>query len=295
MVINRRRAPSSHISSSKKIAGHKQEEIFADLIGGQVIRGTQKTDIIDSKGKYYSVKSGNKWQAFLYSYNRISKCRYLNILRPCLDAFSPDYELYKKDRVKCIEFKESYIKSHGREATKELSNDTIIKILGNNEYMEAKELLSYATEEVCEFLKDKDRLRKFLSEAFFNIEEVDFLVVKDTTYENDGLFKVFSREDSLDILTQYLTPSVSKAGRVPEDYNVAGQKTLLRYEYKNKPKNLVEIEIRNDRPDHYREVRFNTKSKDALCLLLTNLSATKYNEYINTYGNATRCFNIQQT
>ncbi len=290
MVINRRRAPSSYISSLKKLSGHKEEEIFAELIGGDVIKGTQKTDVIDSMGKHYSVKSGKKWQIFLYSYDRISKCRYLKILKSCLDAFSPDYELYKKDRTKCIEFKENYIQLHGRDATKELPNEDIVNVLGTNEYIEAKELLSFATEDVCESLNNKSELRQFLSEAFFNIDEVDFLVVKDTTFENDGLFKVFSRDESLDILSEHLSPSVSKAGRVPEDYNVSGQKTLLRYQLKNKPKNIVEVEIRNDSSTHYRQVRFNAYSKDTLYLLLSNLSPFQYSESIVTYGLVTNYF-----
>ena len=291
MGINRRRAPSSYISSLKKRAGHKEEEIFAELIGGEVIKGTQKTDVIDHKGKNYSIKSGKKWQIFLYSYERISKCHYLKILKSCLDAFSSDYELYKKDRIKCIEYKENYIQLHGRDATKDLPNEEIANVLGNNEYIDAKELLSFATEDVCKSLNNKSELRKFLGEAFFNIDEVDFLVVKDTTFENDGLFKVFSRDESLDILTNHLAPSISKAGRVPEDYNVAGQKTILRYQYQNKPKNIIEVEIRNDSSKHYRQVRFNAYSKDTLYLLLTNLSGLKFNDYIFTYGRVTDYFN----
>ena len=47
-------------------------------------------------------------------------------------------------------------------------------------------------------------------------------------YNCDERFKIFSKDDVLDTFTKYLTPSISKAGRVPEDYNVEGQ-NILRY------------------------------------------------------------------
>ena len=70
------------------------------------------------------------------------------------------------------------------------------------------------------------------------------------------------------MLVPKLFPAVSKAGRVPQDYNVEGQKTLLIYTTdKNRDKNIVEIEVRNDEK-HYRKLRFNMYSKDTLALLL---------------------------
>jgi hypothetical protein len=83
-------------------------------------------------------------------------------------------------------------------------------------------------------------------------------------------------------------PSTSNAGLVPEDFNVAGQKTLLVYETRpDTTKNIVEIEIRNDSETHYRQVRFNMKSKDALVLLVGNLqekSAKRETKKIKHYG-----------
>ena len=60
------------------------------MIGGVVIKGIQKADIKDKNGKLHSVKSGKKWQVFLYAYNRIAASKYLNILLPCQDAFPED-------------------------------------------------------------------------------------------------------------------------------------------------------------------------------------------------------------
>ena len=290
MVINRRRAPSSEISSEKKLSGHAREDDFAALIGGEVIHGTQKGDVKDKNGKIYTVKSGKKWQVFLYGYNRIANCIHLKILQLCLDAFPEDYNPYVKDRENCIAYKEKYIRDYGREAAKNLSNDDVAKYMISNKYIEAKSKLAEATIFVCNKLKDKDLLRKFLCEALFDNAEVNFIAIKDSTYKKDGLFRIFDKEDVLDILSEKLFPTLSKAGGVPEDYNVAGQKTLLIYQNTDKKwKNIVEIEIRNDSATHYRQVRFNMYSKDALFLLLNSPQCTQ-SKYISknvvAYGRA---------
>jgi len=296
MTINRRRAPSREISKEKKLSGHLREQAYAALIGGEVLRGTGKGDVKDKNGNLHSVKSGKKWQVFLYGYSRICSSLHLNILRPSLDAFPEDANRYFKDRIKCITFKEEYIKNHGRNATIQLSNNDIAKHLGINTYVKSKNRLAKTTISICNALKDKDRLRNFLDEALFNNAEVEFLVIKDSTYKKDGLFKVFAREDVLDILSAKLFPSVSTAGRVPEDYNVAGQKTLLRYKRTiGQPKNIVEIEVRNDSHGHYRQIRFNMYSQDTLSLLLDRpqpLPVKYLGKYVVAYGQAIKTLRI---
>ena len=290
MTINRRRAPSKKISSEKKLAGHKKEVVFADIIGGEVIKGTQKADVEGKNGQLYSIKSGKKWQVFLYGYDRISNSAYLNILKPCLDCFPTDYNRYKQDREICIAFKEEHVKNFGKDVTKNLKNESIIQAIGSNAYITSKTKLSKETKSISQILQNKKVLRNFLGEAFFNNNEVDLLSIFDTTYNCDERFKIFSKDDVLDTFTKYLTPSISKAGRVPEDYNVEGQKVLLRYRKNDgKIKNIVEIEIRNDSSTHYRQVRFNMYSKDALYLLLFNVnnsSYKSYNDIIYTYDKA---------
>lgn len=296
MPINRRRAPSSAISSEKKLSGHRRERNYTELIKGELLHGTQKSDVKDKNGNFHSVKSGKKWQVFLYGYNRISTSLHLNILQPCLDAFPEDSSQYFKDRIKCIAFKEKYIQEHGRDATISLSNEAIAKHIGANTYIESKNKLEKTTTSICSALKDKDRLRNFLDEAIFNNAEVDYLAIKDSTYQKDGLFKVFTRKEVLDILSDKLLPAVSIAGRVPEDYNVAGQKTLLRYKKADgNLKNIVEIEIRNDSDTHYRQVRFNMYSKDTLSLLLDtsqNLPIKVLCDNVLTYGQAIETLHI---
>jgi len=272
MSVKKRRAASSEVSREKKLGGHQNERDFADLIGGQRIIGTKKGDVVDPQGRKYSVKSGKKWQVFLYSYDRILQSNYLNVLTPCLEAFTTDAEKYFADRELCLQYKESYIAKHGREKAKTLKNEDIKKNFPNNEYIKSKDKLAQSTLIVCENLKSKSNRRKFLQEAIFNGAEVDFLAIKDDTFKRDGLYRVYERDEVLSILSSELSPGISNAGNVPEDYNVSGQKTLLRYKTSSGiEKNIVEIEIRNDSVQHFREVRFNMYSKDTLILLEKHL------------------------
>jgi hypothetical protein len=229
MTINKRRAPSSKVSSEKKLNGHLREAEFAKLIDGCAISGTQKGDVKDKKGRLYSVKSGKKWQMFLYGHDRISISQNLKILQPCLDAFTKKSKNYFEDRIKCIEFKEGYVKEHGRAKAKILSNEQVANEIGVNAYILSKEQLAKANCDVRDKLKDKALLREFIGEAIFNNGEVSFLAIKDSTYKKDEFFKVFSKRDVLDIFSKQLYPEISKAGNVPEDYNVPAQKTLLCY------------------------------------------------------------------
>jgi len=293
MTINRRRAPSSKISSEKKKLGHKNEEVFAKLINGSVKKGTRKGDVVDKLETLYSVKSGKKWQIFLYTLGRISQSLNLAILKPCLESFPENYELYETDRIACISYKEAYLKDYGKEATKKLLNKEVISTLKNNVYINAKYTLHKNTKIVSIILNDKNVLKKFYNEAIFNNDEVKFLIIKDTHYKKDGLFKVFTKDDVLKVLTESTHPSVSKAGKIPQDFNVDGQKILLCYEKTpGTSKNIVEIEVRNDSKIKYRLLRFNMYSKDVLHLL-AKLPNNKYNDEIQTFGDANEKFTIK--
>lgn len=292
MPINRRRAPSSKISSEKKKDGHKNEVIFASLIKGEVIKGTQKGDVKDSFNNSYSVKGGKKWQIFLYTRKRIKESIYLNILQPCIDSFPNDYEKYLKDRVTCISFKEKYILENGREAGKLLSNEKVIKKLGENVYFSSKILLNKNNIIISKKLLDKEVLKNFYNEALFNNNEVKFLTIKDNRIKDRNVFKIFTKDDVLNILTEKTFPQISKAGRVPEDLNIEGQKILLCYKKDNGIfKNIVEIEVRNESEDKYRLLRFNMYSKDALDLL-EKLPKKLINNSIITYGDANDKFSL---
>jgi hypothetical protein len=295
LKINRRRAPSSEISREKKLSGHKVERVVAELIGGEVIKGTNKADFIDLNNNVYSIKSGKKWQIFLYSNTRIANSKYLKILKLCLDSFPNDYKTYLKDRETCISYKENYQREYGNEKAKLLSNETLISILGNNSYMDSKKELRDATPIVVDFLNDKVNLKNFLNEAIFNIDEASFLIIQDNTYREDNSLHVFSKQTVLNTLCREINGTISKAGNVAIDYNVPGQKVIFQY-FKNngKPKNIIEIEVRNDSESKYKSIRFNMYSQDTLFLLIEkNKGITKkqIHENLVAYENAIDCFN----
>ena len=292
MTINRRRAPSSKISSEKKRKGHKNEDIFASLINGEVIKGTQKGDVKDRNEKLHSVKSGKKWQIFLYSCSRISQSLNLNILRYSQESFPSNFKSYLRDREKCIAFKEKYIKTYGRTSAKALSNEEVSKNIGKNLYISSKYFLKDNNLRVCDTLKDKSKLKNFYNEAIFNNDEVDYLTIKDNQNESDNIFMIFDKNDVLNILVKSTFASISKAGHVPEDFNVDGQKVLICYKQASgKSKNIIEIEVRNESESKYRSIRFNMYSKDTLSLL-NNLNSIKLNDNIIVYGEAIPKFNL---
>jgi hypothetical protein len=170
----------------------------------------------------------------------------------------------------------------GKAMAQKLTNNQVKKAIGRNVYVLSKQRLTLANDGVCEKLKNKELLRRFLDEAIFNAGEVAFLVVRDTHLLGDKVFKVFPRDVVLDIFTRVLAPSVSKAGSVAVDYNVPGQKVLLRYDNESNPVNVIEIEVRNDEK-HYRLIRCNMMSKYALALLLNGLGLRR-SDGVTLYG-----------
>lgn len=64
---------SSGDASLKKIAGHVNEADYAEIIKGKVNPASQarKKDVLDKLGRTHSVKSGKKWQIFLYGKSRL--------------------------------------------------------------------------------------------------------------------------------------------------------------------------------------------------------------------------------
>lgn len=273
MSINRRRAPKSEVSRKKKLDGHAGELEYAGLIGGNVVPGVGKGDVKDRQGLLHSLKSGKKWQLFLYNEERIKVSRSLGLLAPCLESFAWDKSDYFEHRRRCIAFKETKQRELGKAMAQKLTNAEVKKAIGRNVYVLSKERLACASSGVCEKLRDKKLLRRFLDEAIFNNGEVDFLVIRDTHLLGDKVFKIFPRDVVLDVFTAVLTPSVSIAGRVAIDYNMPGQKVLLRYDNQSNPVNVIEIEVRNDEK-HYRLIRCNMMSKYALALLLNGLGVS---------------------
>jgi len=143
----------------------------------------------------------------------------------------------------------------------------------------SKEKLRIPMKELCNKLQDKHRLKSFLNKSIFNGGEVNYLTVK-----HEGMFHVFLNTDVIEALIDNLEVCNSRAisaGQFPE------QKVLFRYEGKN----LGEVEMRNDRVDHYREIRFNMVKPRAMKLLFTHIHQTsQFGEYVLVYGKANKKF-----
>ena len=133
--------------------------------------------------------------------------------------------------------------------------------------------------ELANKLKERSRLRAFLSKALFNGGEVDYLTVK-----QQDKFHVFLNSDVTQTLANNLevcNSSARRSGEMPE------QKVLLRY----KGVNLGEIEMRNDSPTHYREVRFNMIKAKVMDLLLDKIPiSSEYNKKVLVHGKAAKVF-----
>ena len=179
-VIEQKKIKPHGMSSEKarrvKERGHKKEFIYANLIKGQLVRGTKKEDVRDINGKIHSLKGGGeiqkksgrhgKWQIFLY----------------------------KKSR---FEQEEGF---HGREF--------MLEILGTfperyRQYQEnkkaVKEKIKIPMRELKIFLSDEQNKAKFFDKAFFD-EKVDFFVIYD-----DETFYIFDKEEVIRTLAQCLT------------------------------------------------------------------------------------------
>lgn len=139
----------------------------------------------------------------------------------------------------------------------------------------AKQRLRIPMVKLAEKLQSRMLLKAFLDKSIFNSGEVDYLTVK-----HKDLFHVFYCKDVLNVMCDNLEVCNSKAislSHVPE------QKVLLRY----KGINLGELEMRNDSPVHYRQVRFNMIIPKVMSLLFKEIPVTKkYSNRVLVHGNA---------
>jgi len=91
-----RRAMTSEAASAVKLNGHSREHLFADLIGGEVIKGTGKADIRRGD-ETWSVKSGTWAQIFLY---RETAAATLGVtFHDCIKAFPDKRADYVADKT----------------------------------------------------------------------------------------------------------------------------------------------------------------------------------------------------
>ncbi|WP_298786991.1 hypothetical protein [uncultured Campylobacter sp.] len=258
-----KRAMSSEHASRVKLSGHQKEKIFANLIGldDEYKHDRQaKKDVIDFNGDGHSVKSGTWWQIFLYSIKRI-KDDYgflaMNgmgqLILDCLEIFPQNRADYECEKQK---------------------------------YKDALKIPMIA---LCEKLKDKNRLKAFLSKAIFNGGEVQFLSV----FPNDdsGDIYVFYYQDVIDVLAQNLNVENSRARMANQ---TDAQKVIFKHDV-----SVGEIEVRNDSDIHYKEIKFRLNSKKILDILKNDIKDRDKPKLINNventriyrYGKAIKKFN----
>ena len=143
----------------------------------------------------------------------------------------------------------------------------------------AKQKLRMPMRALAEKLQQPVRVKAFMNKSIFNGGEVDYLTVK-----HDGLFHVFYYKDVIEKMSEKLEVCNSRAisaGQTPE------QKVLFRYNGKN----LGELEMRNDSPVHYREIRFNMVKPKVMEFLFKEIPLTKkYSNLILLYGDVYKKF-----
>jgi hypothetical protein len=143
----------------------------------------------------------------------------------------------------------------------------------------AKEKLRPHMVELANKLQDKYRLKAFINKSMFNGGEVNYLTVLDKEK-----FRVFWSKEVVEVLTDSLAVVNSQArqpGQFPE------QKVV----FKHNGITLGEVEMRNDSPIHYREIRFNVMKPKIMNLLYSKIpNKQNFNSDVIVYGEAIKHF-----
>ncbi len=259
-----RRAMSSWHASTVKVAGHRNEYDFAEIINGHVHRGshTDKKDVMDEQDRSHSVKAGRWWQIFLYGKERLKTNTIFqgigsiaNIMIACLDAYPQDFAAYRanKDAAK------QRLRPHMRHLLAELQKPKIFPA--------------------------------FLEKALFDGGNAEYLSIyagTASTPSHQKHFHIFHRTDVIEALQKDITLANSQArhqGQTPE------QKVVFKSELQGKQ--IGEIEDRHDSPNHYREMKFRLDGKATFAILrefIISPDPTKARPRATTYGKAVRLF-----
>lgn len=254
-IITRvKRALTTEMARIIRQRGHNDATEFAMAIGllhGYANDIRAKKDVIDPSGDAHSVKSGDK---------KWQVFLYGSSRFQTDDAFKVMNGIGEL-LLLCIEaFPRSFeMYEQDKKSSKERLREPMRKIAGK--------------------LQDKARLRAFLNKSLFNGGEVNYLTVKD-----GDKFHVFLNKDVIDVLGDNIEVCNSRAITIDQ---TPEQKVLFRYNGFN----LGELEMRNESPIHYREVRFNMIKPKVMNLLFSKIrKAGQYNPMVYVYGNASKTF-----
>jgi hypothetical protein len=251
----RRRASTSEQARGYRQLGHDNASRFAAAIGMSHYKNDPqaKKDVIDPSGDAHSIKSGTT-NWQLFLYGR--------------NRFLTDDGFLTLNGiglllVHCIDaFPPSY------EEYRRNPNA-------------AKERLKTPMRELKDRFQRKALVRGFLMKSIFNGGEVNYLTIL-----HDRIFHVFLNTDVVQVMGENFEVVNSKARNIDE---MDDQKVLFRY----KGHNVGELEMRNDSPSHYQEVRFNMRIQPAVRLLLEHIPQVRKSRSSNMvaiYGGATRRF-----
>ena len=255
-MLRRRRASTSDQARDYRKLGHDNALQFAVALGlGEDYRNAlqAKKDVIDPSGDAHSVKSGSK-KWQIFLYGRN---RFLTD-----DGFQALNGIGGL-LIHCIDaFPPSYDEYRSNPVA-------------------AKERLKTPMRELRDRFQRKALLRAFLMKSIFNGGEVNYLTIL-----YDGVFHVFLNTDVVQLMGKCFEVFNSKARNARE---MDDQKVLFCYHGQT----VGELEMRNDSPVHYQEVRFNMNIQPAISLLWEGIPQVKMLEGADTvavHGKAARRF-----
>ena len=183
---------NSEKASKVKLKGHKAEDLFAELINGEVIKGQGKIDIIDKHGKKYSVKGGSdiekgggdgRWQLFLFGLSKFEN----DLNFPARDYFIKILKSFPQTRA-----------------------------LYDKQVDKVKEKVARLMLELKDYLSSEKNTKLFFDKTIFDFQ-IDFLCVF-----HDKYFHIFSRQDLLNSLITSCTIHNSR-GNQKVKYNFDGR------------------------------------------------------------------------
>jgi hypothetical protein len=212
-IIHKKKAMTSEKASIVKKAGHSNESEFADLIGGQVIPGQGKADVVKNGANFSLKKICKRIQVALYSRNSKYWAESSPSAMMCKDTltiYPESFDLYKEN------------KPH------------------------FKHLLRQKMIAFMQHLSNPDNLREYLNLVFTNSGEVQFIVMKDGN--NQYIFDSVEAIDTIVSAAKVVNSKALKPGDTPEQKALV----TIPNKGKGY-RNLLEMEIRNSSNGHYAE------------------------------------------
>lgn len=256
-MARRRRGGTTEQGRAYRQRGHDIALEFAHLLGvsSDYQRDQQaKKDVVDPAGDTHSVKAGlKKWQGALYRRSRFEN-----------DVGFQTLNGIGQLLIECINAFPSAFAEFRQDEQSERT---------------AKERLRIPMIELKDRFQNKILVKGFLFKSIFNGGEVNYL-----TIHRDDLFHVYWNTDVVDVMAEHFTVenSTSRAG------NPDCQKVLFKFNNTN----AIELEMRNESPRHYRQIRLNMIAKKCFELLRTHISdGQRYRgKPIISYGRAVSNF-----